>query len=134
MGMGTAPCSAYILPATKENFEKLNMDLGRYKKEYEEFKKNHPDDLEVFFEELIIEHGNNEVVLEATPDEPLGAVISVELYRYNSEEGDRYDELEDGVYFIFYEEELYTRELTLVGEAMQRNDVFPELKYWTTYG
>lgn len=135
MGMGSAPCSGYVLPATEENFKKLNISLGRFEKEYEDFKKSYPDDdFEGFLAELAAMYGPSEVILEAVPDQGLGAVITIELYRYDSDMGDRYDDLADGVYFVFYEDELYTKELTPVGEALKDKNLFPELQAWTMFG
>jgi hypothetical protein len=133
MGMGTAPCSGYVLPATKENFKKLNIALGQFKKEYNVFKEEYPNGhIEGFLEDLVGMYGQGEVIFEATPD--LGKAITIKLYRYNSDEGDRWDDLEDGVYFIFDEEELYTKKLTPIGKVLKKIGVLPEQQAWTTFG
>lgn len=136
MATGQAPCSGYVLRATKENFEALNISLGIHEKDYEEYKKKDSDGegIEGFLEDLAYNNGTGEVIFEATPDQALGAVIGIELYFYDADLGDRYDELEHGAYFLLAEEELYTRELSLVGEKLKHEGIFPELQHWTRHG
>jgi len=133
MGMGSAPCSGYVLEATEENFNQLNANFGEYediRKKYQE--ENPDDDFDDFIDYLF--HEFDEPIFEACPNKPIGQVISIFLIRYESEVGDRYDDLSDGYYFAFDEEDLYSKTLSEAGQTLKDKGILPEYCRWTQFG
>lgn len=60
--------------------------------------------------------------------------VMVTVYRYNRDDGSHYDEMEDGFYLTFVEDQLYLRQLGPIGQALERRNVLPEFKVWSQYG
>ena len=127
MSMGTAPCQGYILPAGKlillgwseEKLIQLCHDNGAGSENIEDF-----DDAINFLsmEQITIPIKIND------------ATLNVEVMRYDRDNGDIYDDLEDGYYIIFDEGDLYERKLTKAGEILKSHDWLPESKQWTNFG
>lgn len=63
-----------------------------------------------------------------------GKEIEVGVYRYDPDNGDRYDELHDGYWLIFNEDDLYIRQESEILKALKQSDAEPELKAWTNFG
>ena len=57
--------------------------------------------------------------------------VSCNAFYRDTDEGDRYDELEDGWYLEFFESDLYEKKET---PAMQALPAKPEFQAWTTFG
>jgi len=141
MGMGSAPCSAYILPADETTLEMLGCDT----KEIIQIAKNYMKENDLptsqwgkvydFDDALcILADCNVPLKLTLVPIVGKAREIEVEVYRYDAENGDRYDELEDGYYIIFDENDLYERKLTTVGKMLKSTKLLPEYKQWTNFG
>lgn len=126
MSSGTAPNCGYMLPATEENFKKLKISLDKYYAYKEEDPEYELDDF-----------------LEECADTPLPLLsyvindpVEVFVYRYNRDDGDIYDDLEDEVcfYLTFDEGDLYTGQTTELGSVLKEMKMFPEFSLWTVYG
>jgi hypothetical protein len=143
MGMGSAPCSGYVLPANKDtlgNFrwdEKRLMELAKNHMEENDLPPSQWGEVNDFDDALCIIHDCSITLeIEVATIVGLPTIIKAELFRYDRDEmGDRYDDLEDdGYYLIFDEDNLYERTLSRVGQALKAKGILPELKQWTTFG
>jgi len=127
MSMGTAPCYGHLLPAgqivllgwSKEKLIQLCKDNGAGSENIEDF-----DDAMNF---LSSEQINIPIKIN-------DATLNVEVMQYDRDNGDLYDDLEDGYYLMFDEDDLYERKLTKAGEILESHKWLPELKQWTNFG
>ena len=126
MGMGHAAYNGYVLEASKDNFNRLQLYLSK-EQQGMVTDINIQDDLEAVYKRL---HEEDSSFISSSLQEGL----EVELYRYHTDEGDIYDNLEDGYYFVFGDSDLFILTPTKLGEELKRLDCFPENKYWTVYG
>ena len=59
--------------------------------------------------------------------------ILVILFRYEEELTGKHEEIEDGFYFLFDENNLYERKLSPIGQSLKNEgDLFPQYERWTT--
>ena len=130
MGMGSAPCSGYVLEATEETFKKLGIIISDHQEDWDDYLKLNKDgDLEDWMKVMATEHTDYELTANIK-----GNTFSVYLFRYEAEMGDRYDDLTDGLYFAFNEEHLYKRSYTPAGQALADEELFPPHCLWTQFG
>jgi hypothetical protein len=115
MGMGYAPNYAYAIEMTPEMMEKFNITM---------------DELNNYYD-------NNEPVLDkiskAIGIPPLG----FDVFLYNRDDGDRYDDMIDGHYYILFEEEILyePRETTEEYEKIiEVTGEYPRLTQWVSFG
>jgi hypothetical protein len=140
MGMGHAPVRGFMIEATEENLEKLGYDFGSLKnfilnfdftsKEAEVRAKPEPEDLEDFGS--LMEYFGVELINMTLKF--YGKTIDTRFMRYDTDNGSRYDDLVDGIYMGFDEDDLYERKLTPVGTRMKEMGSLPEVKLWTNFG
>lgn len=135
MSCGSTPCSGYVIKATVENAQRLGVfqspEYITWDKEYEcdgIFKGEVGELLVEFLEELV----SGEI---RCPGDSVGLSGSFSVYPflYSSVDGDIYDELEDGWYFSLYEESIYTKEYTPLGQALNKRYLFPVYSRWTDF-
>ena len=132
MSSGTAPCGGYVLEVSVENFTLFGLDKSQefieYLEEYGiEAENVGLSDIEIFLDEC------NTIRASIVGTNGL-VCFSVTPTYYNSEDGGPYDELEDGWYFVFEENDLYKRKLSQLGEALTDKDCMPWDATWTTFG
>ena len=143
MSSGSAPNWGWVLEATHENFLKLkgnfsDEQLGNWLTSdgqeasddmIEKLRLEVEQDPETYIELLDFveqECGPIAICVHKT-------CVSVWPLRYSSDEGDRYDQLDDGkYYFSFDHSDLFKP--SLFAEALQNDGVMPEEKGWTNYG
>lgn len=128
MASGSAPCCGNVLKITNENFEDLAKKLNIDMEDFNEFITEHPDiTYEDYLEEL---YWADESLKARVGDE----IYEVDVIRYSSEDGDIYDDLEDGFYLFFDEPLLYIKEQTNLAKKLDSMGIFPEFSLWTQYG
>ena len=142
MSSGSAPNWGWVLEATHENFLKLHCHISD-----EQIAEYLADENEGAIKEarrMIEREADWCLDILASLAERLdqqitctvgewSEVVSVDIFRYSSNLGDVYDQLEDGkVYFIFGHNDLFVS-TPLMGE-LQRLNLAPEEKGWTNYG
>jgi hypothetical protein len=140
MGMGYAACSSYVLPATLEYFNKLNIHFEAedvkevYSKEkWDHINNNGLSDEEYWNEmkEVLQYYADEQIQIEASVND---VVFYITILHYYEEEGSRYDDLENGFYFVFDEDALYERKYTEVGKTLADADLFPVNANWVYFG
>jgi hypothetical protein len=140
MGMGYAACNAYVLPATLEYFNKLNIHFDEddvkevyTKEEWDHINNNGLSDEEYWdeIEQVIQYYADEQKDIEASIND---TVFYITIFRYSDESGDRYDDLEDGYYFVFDEEVLYERKYTDIGKTLSDANLFPVHANWVNFG
>jgi hypothetical protein len=136
MGMGTAPCHGFVLEATEEIMKTFGWTFEALKKHAkEEYSKSNlypptEDDLEDF--DAVVQFLALEShILDIHKD---GKTFDAQIMYYNREDGDRYDDLEDGIYLNFDENCLYEKKLTDIGELLKGIDLLPKEQQWTNFG
>lgn len=128
MGMDLAPASGYVLEVTSRNLSKLRLDLGEYDSLLGEFRVKG----ETRFQ-AISRLFNTYPAIEVAVT--LGDHTSNPIMMfYTSDDGGSYDDLSDGLYLVFDEEDIFIKELTCIGSLLKENGVFPEYRRWTIYG
>jgi len=131
MSSGTAPCCGYILPATEENLRKLKISLDDLRMEWTERGIEAPDENDIdFLWELWTEDREDIELKSNLTNTP----TRIWLFGYDSEDGDVYDGIEDGLYLSFSEMLLYTRQYTSFGKKLNKDGLFPDFELWTTFG
>lgn len=140
MGMGTAPCAGYILPVTLENFNKLQIDISAEAKEYfgeEEWDRinnsgldddDYQEHIENFFRDCDYTIGKEAIAIIENEK------FEIEIFYYDRDEGDRYDDLTTGFYFSFPEDVIFIKEKSPVGKALDALNLFPTFEQWTVFG
>ncbi len=129
MGSGMAPIHGYMLlldcnsvgildiNVLKKHFlEKLDIDIN----DYDNLKDQLVDNFDEFLDEEL----------------PLkNYKATVTLYRYNADDGDCYDSLEEGqIYLWFQESDLFEKRLTPLGRDLKDKKLEPKLEEWTVFG
>lgn len=131
--MGHAPCSGYVVKVTDKVAETLNVQeliKGLDKDLIEQFQVN-IEDTNVY--ELLDVYSTERKLIVINL--PQGKTIKAQPFRYNSEDGDCYDDLEDGeIYLIFSEEDLYTKKETKSHRELKALGLTPEPQSWTQFG
>lgn len=133
MGMGNAPCSGYTIPINEGTLKKLNITkeqilvlinkgLSSLVKDF----KEHED-----FDEALRDAGSNKLVIKIKIKKQ--HILNVEIFSYYEDDGGRYDDLEEGEYFLFRESELYTKKLTPLGSTLKKLKCLPDISYWTVF-
>ena len=62
-------------------------------------------------------------------------IVEAVIYHYSEDDGDRYDDLTDGYYLIFDEDDLYSTKLSRTGKQFRKQfGKLPEFKNWTSFG
>jgi len=56
------------------------------------------------------------------------------IIKYDSDHGGPHDDLSDGLYILFNEDMLYTKQLTKFGKKLESQNMLPEFKHWETFG
>jgi len=149
MSSGCTPCFGWVLPATCENFAALNATLsdedasavieclGLVGLSEEGLNRELRKDEELFRSVLdaLDEHCENAhtftLTLQSPEDEVFTAKVS--LFRHDSDEGDVYDELEDGQYYFgFDRDDLF--DLSPLGQLLKKKNLMPPEQGWTSYG
>jgi len=128
MSSGSAPCQGFVLEATIENFKKLNIYymglIRKYSPATIDIKKGFDIVLEVL--------ANDQISIYA---KVAGKKIEIEVMKYDEDDGDMYDDLEHGRYYLVFEEDdLYDKVLTQAGTLLSKKGILPESKMWTHYG
>jgi hypothetical protein len=140
MGMGTAPCHGFLIEATEENLRKLGYDFDQLKKIISDFdfkskaaegraapEVGDLEDFDTLMDYLGMELTNMELKF-------YGKKIETQFFKYDRENGDRYDGIEDGIYMQFSEDDLYEKTLTSTGQRMEALGSLPEETQWTNFG
>lgn len=132
MGSGFGSCSGYTLEITKEVWEKFNFDLNNFGVKFFgetewETEKNNWDSICDLLDFLADEQ--EDITFNVNGKE--GRAF---FFKYDSENGDRYDDLSDGIYLAFYEDSLYTRTYTELGNELSKADLFPVFARWVEFG
>ena len=111
-------------PATEENINKLKINLTRY---YEDKKEDPSITLDDFLQDIFDDGLPLLSELTSPPTE-------VYPYVYYSDDGDIYDDLEDGIYLLIPESTLFIKQPTVFGEKLQEINITPEFSLWSTFG
>ena len=149
MSSGCTPCFGWVLPATCENFAALNATLsdedasavieclGLVGLSEEGLNRELRKDEELFRSVLdaLDEHCENAhtftLTLQSPEDEVFTAKVS--LFRHDSDQGDVYDELEDGQYYFgFDRDDLF--DLSPLGRLLKKQNLMPPEQGRTSYG
>jgi len=109
MGNGYAPNFGYMLRLDEETIKKLGLELSLL--------------------DLTLDDAYDAVTIEL----PSGT-ITAGIYLYSRELGDRYDDLEDGVYLFFEEKDILTGQRSQLGKELEDKCAFPEFKGWVVQG
>ncbi len=132
MGMGTAANCGYMLPINVETVEKFRKDFEDHLTTFC-CKFNKDANSNDFFNEVmeVIDDQNGEhIVLHIGNTE-----IRPDIYRYDADNGDRYDTIEDGHYLFFSDEDIFVpKKLNETGETMKCKGILPTFQMWTTFG
>jgi hypothetical protein len=130
MSMGTAACSGYV----RKVDSKLLKVLGIHKKDLLIAAENAgcPTAMSKEKQGLTL----IESILCCTPAIDLQTIlgVTVSIFRYNRDEGDIYDELKEGIYASFSEDDLFVKKPTKVMTTLKSLKCDPELSSWTTFG
>ena len=149
MSSGCTACFGWVLPATRENFAALNATLsdedasavieclGLVGLSEEGLNRELRKDEELFrsvLDALDENCGNAHIftlTLQGSEDEVFTAKVS--LFRHDSDEGDVYDELEDGQYYFgFDRDDLF--DLSPLGRLLKKQNLMPPEQGRTSYG
>ena len=128
MSMDSAPASGYLLPFTEETSQKLNLNFSEYKTEIDEYLDD-GESFESAIDQVLCDH--TELEVKATLQDH---TFNVWIFKYDSEQGGQYDDLDDGLYIVFDEDSIYERKYTPVGQALADEDTFPAHARWTVFG
>jgi hypothetical protein len=131
MGMGSAPCHGFVRKADKKLLKFFGITKDTIKAEIEELGAGTDPELnplEAITDLLQSGHGP-ELALKT------GDGKEVRFFLYDGENGDRYDDLEDGqLYAIFSEDELWTKTPTAFLTKLKKAGLEPEECQWTNFG
>lgn len=139
--MGSAPCRGHVVLVTDKVIEKLGLTVEALtEKVKENFDPPYltadgkmPDNIPDLLELLGRDGSSLEINLHDLTGH--GEIIEATPFRYNVENGDCYDDLEDGaIYLIFEEEDLYIKQQTVAHDALNSLGLEPEVKQWTNFG
>lgn len=116
MGMGCYANYGYVIQLTKELQEKFRLT---------------DEELEDYHDEP----GYEEIVLGKITKGMGIPENSIDLILYDRENGDRYDDLEDGYYIMFYEDVLFEKKTTEnYRKIMESTGSEPKLSQWVGFG
>lgn len=128
MGMDLAPVSGYILELTEENFQQLEIDLGEYTSLIEEFEVEGESRLETLCR-LFNAYPSIETQVAV-----MGVTCTPTMMFYTKDDGGLYDDLSDGLYLLFEENDLFINTLTHLGTILEEKGMLPQYKRWTHFG
>ena len=142
MGMGTSPNCGYVLKVTRDVLVKFKVDINALARRYDiqenQFMINaeaNVVDWGQLIEALLTAMRNDgDDLLELRIGSTGQTRIQAQVYFYDSDDGDRYDDLDNGYYLCFDEDLLYTKKLTELGHKLKRMQVLPEFQMWTNFG
>ena len=142
MLQGSAPCSGHVLPANKKTLRRLGYTPGQLANHINTeltspvYEKLNAKDLDVLFNTAHENDVTIPVLAEKDGQHGLdnGKIVNVEVYRYQSFNGDIYDELSEGYYFVFNQTDLYTMLPTKFMKSLLIQGCIPESKQWTNFG
>lgn len=121
-----SPCSGYLLKVTDEVLEKFKIT-----KEFLQASCKYAPEEEHIKDLLEYMACNRETI---TLDVK-GLKIDAEFYKYDSELGGSYDDLEgDAIYLIFCEDDLYTKKPTNIMMSLRKMKCAPSFESWTQWG
>ena len=139
MGMGSAPCSGYVKKVTPELLKFLGITKLMVTDRIEELGAGTDplDPIEAITD--LIQSGHGPEIAFKTRDEYTSADSvpqgeEVRFFYYDSENGDRYDDLEDGLYAYFDEDSLWERSPTDFLTRLKGGGFEPEKSSWTNFG
>ena len=125
MGMGSAPCHGFVRKADEKLLKFLGITKLMVLDKIEELGAGTDplDPLEVITDLLQSGHG---------PELTIG---DARFFIYDGENGDRYDDLEDGqLYVIFDESDLWEKKPTAFLTRLKKAGLEPEECQWTNFG
>lgn len=127
MGMDLAPASGYILEVTERILPKLQLFLREYETLIGEFEV----DGESAFESIVrLFNSYPPIEVEITIKD---MTMTPVMMFYTNDDGGAHDDLSDGLYLLFEEEDLFIKELTYPGMILSDTGLFPKYKRWTVY-
>ena len=144
MGMGTAPCHGYVRKADEKLLEFLGITKATVKAMIEELGAGTDPELNPI-EAItdLIQSGHGPEITFRVKDEytsadsvlQKGSGKEVGFFLYDGENGDRYDDLEDGqLYVIFDEDILWEKKPTAFLTELKEAGLEPGFYRWTTFG
>ena len=149
MPSGCTPCFGWVLPATRENFAALNATLsdedaaalieclGLVGLSEEGLNRELREDEDLFRSVLDALDENCEnahtftLTVQGSEDEVFTAQVS--LFHHDSDEGDVYDELEDGQYYFGFDRGDLS-DFSPLGRLLKKQNLMPPEQGWTSYG
>jgi len=130
MGSGYSANSSYTLPVNKETIEKLaSFGLIEFLKSNFQDVPNSFDKIPNFIEELYFHDDVSFLPIHYQNKE-----IKLELYYYDSNEGEVYDDLKHGLNFIFDFNDLFIKSPLDIFIELQKLDIKPEISNWVSFG
>ena len=127
MGMGHAPASGYVI-AFDAFLNGLALDVTSFVHACLDAPPDGIEDYDEFINDELFDR------FEIEFEVPGCTGLRAWLFRYRSEDGDRYDDISDGIYVAFNNDDLYEKKLSRFGEYLTRKEIFPEHARWTVYG
>jgi len=129
MGSGTAPCHGFVRKADEKLLEFLGITKATVKATIDELGAGTDpelDPIEAITDMLQSGHG---------PELVVKGNVEARFFVYDGENGDRYDDLEDGqLYVIFDESDLWVKKPTAFLTKLKKAGLEPEESQWTTFG
>lgn len=123
MAMGTFPCGGHVL--SLDTIGRDNMILSQ--EQVSKLDSEYHGDKDEFWFDMARD--------QETVSFPVGGkVCQGNLFVYSDEDGDRYDELEGGIYLEIDESKIFEKTKTELGLALESAGMFPEFKMWTQFG
>ena len=129
MGSGMAPIHGYMLKLNRNSVRIL--DINVLKKHFLEKLDIEITDYDNLKDQLV--DNFDEFLDEELPLKNYDTAVT--LYRYNADDGDCYDSLEEGqIYLWFQESDLFEKRLTPLGQYLKDKKLEPKLEEWTVFG
>ena len=137
MASGSAPAQAYVIDLKEvtvfhDRFIALYLEddhtsVGEVKAFKSGDEKYRATVIEKFLKEFVDD-------MEPLKINIAGVDYMVEVIDYNSENGDIYDDLTDGLYLLFSDGELFKKTDTELMHQLRRMNAAPKHQQWTVFG
>ncbi len=139
MSIDAYACSGLVLRVTAETIDALCLTpksvIDAVLETYDHLNE---EGLEIWqsksVEEIFEEMYNDDLRTISIPVPGTQLKVTVNVYSHFDGDSSSCDEMEDGYYLFFLEEQLYMKQLGPIGQALEHRNVLPEFKAWVQYG